>query len=250
MFIEKKIYYIFIKMDRFNKLKDWQKVLAGVCVVIIVVGLFTHYRNDNKHHKEGFYMGERTDELGLTGKAPYDSQQDDSMSEYPPQDFLNLGYSGDGIPETMNQEDIYHESFANQGAGCFTMFYAPWCGHCKNTLPTWQEFKEKNQTPVVVNEVNCDEDPELGKLHNVQGYPTIKYLPGGLNNPNGAIEFSGARTAPGFMNFLQENVSGDPSALPDQAKYLHEPRGGAPPPNRAGNPVPTTSYVGQNFDME
>jgi thiol-disulfide isomerase/thioredoxin len=41
----------------------------------------------------------------------------------------------------------------------FIMFYAPWCGHCKRLMPTFDEFAEKHGdgSRVRVGRVDCDD---------------------------------------------------------------------------------------------
>ena len=159
-----------------NKLKDWQKLLLAVCIIILLIALFKKY-----HQEESFI--DNTENM---------NHEDDEEN-------------GDDIEnDNMNHDDMENFSDFSGNKPCFTLFYAPWCGHCKTTMPSWDELIKKNNTTVVINKVNCDENEDLAQLHNIQGYPTIKYLPNGLNSNEG-VEFNGERTVPGFLSFLNEH---------------------------------------------
>ena len=58
-------------------------------------------------------------------------------------------------------------------------FFAPWCGHCKSLAPEYETaataLKEKD-IPLV--KVDCTEEADLCKEHDVQGYPTVKVFRG------------------------------------------------------------------------
>lgn len=71
-------------------------------------------------------------------------------------------------------------------------FFAPWCGHCKALAPEYEEaatsLKEKNISLV---KVDCTEEADLCKEHDVEGYPTIKVFRG----PDNTSPYSGQRKA-------------------------------------------------------
>ena len=88
------------------------------------------------------------------------------------------------------------------------LFYAPWCGHCKTFKPEWEQAKQElnntevNGVKVEMVDVNCDEEGELAKAYNVQGFPTVKCITKG-----NVIEYDGDRTASAVKEFVNTQCS-------------------------------------------
>jgi protein disulfide-isomerase A1 len=78
-------------------------------------------------------------------------------------------------------------------------FYAPWCGHCKQLAPIWDQLGEKyNDSPDVIiakMDATTNELPDI----KIQGFPTIKFFP---KDSDEAVDYSGERTLEGFSKFL------------------------------------------------
>ena len=56
------------------------------------------------------------------------------------------------------------------------MFFAPWCGHCKNFKPHFAEAATKVKGKYVLAKVDCtlETAKNLCQEQEVRGYPTIK----------------------------------------------------------------------------
>ena len=109
-----------------------------------------------------------------------------------------------------------HEGFTNDNkltvhedkAMKIVLFYAPWCGHCKNFKPEWEKVKAKlnnttvNGVKVELVDVNCDEEGDLAKAYDVQGFPTVKCLTKG-----NVLEYDGDRSSNGIETYVKEKAN-------------------------------------------
>lgn len=81
------------------------------------------------------------------------------------------------------------------------MFYAPWCGHCKNAKPHFtraaNEFKDDPKVSFVA--VDCTKEKLSCEQYGVRGFPTIKYFNFG-KNPQ---DYEGGREFNDFVNFMK-----------------------------------------------
>lgn len=93
------------------------------------------------------------------------------------------------------------ENFSDKSNRKLVLFYAPWCGHCKTLKPTWDKLTDSY--PEVVTKINCDEEKEIAEQNNIEGYPTIKYFPTGMDGDS--IDYEGSRNYESLESFLKEN---------------------------------------------
>jgi thiol-disulfide isomerase/thioredoxin len=100
------------------------------------------------------------------------------------------------------------EAFDNQDPSnqpCFVMYFAEWCGHCKNTMPEFNKLMESPPQGVKILKIDSEDkqNSELLKSQNIKGFPTIRFYPKGLNAEH--EEYEGERTHGGFMNFFRQH---------------------------------------------
>ncbi len=147
----------------FMKMKREQQIFCIVAIIIILVALFWPRERNLIDASLSAHLG------NIGGKIQFEALE-----------TLDEGFEG----KTM------------------ALFYAPWCGHCKKTIPEWDKFKSMNKTDVKIVKIDCDKYPELAEKHGIKGYPTIYFLPYGLNNPMDRIEYKGDRKGEAFLTFV------------------------------------------------
>jgi protein disulfide-isomerase A6 len=103
-------------------------------------------------------------------------------------------------------------------------FFAPWCGHCKNLAPVWEELASgfaHAGDKVSIAKVDADEHKSLGKRFGVQGFPTLKWFDG---KPGSQPEdYNGGRDLESLKKFINEKTGAKPKikkATPSAVQML------------------------------
>ena len=98
------------------------------------------------------------------------------------------------------------DTFVGKAKAALVEFYAPWCGHCKKLAPEWAKLglAAEGNSRIIIGKVNADEYSSLGARFGVTAFPTIKYFPADMMDPE---IYEGERTAEAFVKFLNEEAS-------------------------------------------
>ena len=102
-----------------------------------------------------------------------------------------------GMIETFVSDDV------DYGTGKkLVLFYADWCGHCKNIKPVWNKASKKAKGDVKMVKVNCGEENEehqsIVDKYKIEGFPTIKLL----NNGKVESDYTGGRDVNDLVNYV------------------------------------------------
>lgn len=108
------------------------------------------------------------------------------------------------------------DSTLQSESSVLVMFYAPWCGHCKNMKPEYEKAAatmKKEKIPGILAAVDVTKETALAEKHNVRGFPTIKYF------RDGAFMFDTPqlREQSKLVEFMQHPKEPPPAPPPEPA---------------------------------
>jgi protein disulfide-isomerase A6 len=98
------------------------------------------------------------------------------------------------------------------------MYYAPWCGHCKNLAPIWITLAEHVEgSDVLVAKI----DMTANKVNfpEVQGYPTIYFYP----KEGEPMKYESGRSLVDLKTFFVTNSEAYRAAFPEEGLPEPEP---------------------------
>ncbi|KAH8696205.1 putative disulfide isomerase [Talaromyces proteolyticus] len=106
----------------------------------------------------------------------------------------------DLLPNNFDKEVL------QSGKPTLVEFFAPWCGHCKNLAPVYEELAQVfsfASDKVQIAKVDADAHRDLGKRFGVQGFPTLKWFDGKSEKP---AEYNGGRDLDSLTAFITEKT--------------------------------------------
>lgn len=151
-----------------------------IIVVVILVAAGIYYFVFRK--PEGFYAGQQYHmngrHPGARGRYPGREGFFDQMTETDAEGF----YDGTGTGNGMMAPNMMPSR--NGGSKKLVLFYAPWCPHCKSLIEgdgaAWNALSRKygGRKDLTIDQVNCDEKPEIATQYGIGGFPTIMLFVG------------------------------------------------------------------------
>lgn len=110
----------------------------------------------------------------------------------------------------------------DSGKPALVEFFAPWCGHCKNLAPVYEQLATKfafASDKVVIGKVDADEHKSLGKKYGVQGFPTLKWFDGTSKEPE---TYDGGRDLDSLSAFITKKTGLKAKTVPSSVVHLDD----------------------------
>jgi len=129
------------------------------------------------------------------------------------------------LPEDWNKTPVrtlvasnFDEVALDKSKDVLVEFYAPWCGHCKQLAPIYDQLGEhfKDDEKIIVAKMDATAN-ELEHTK-ITSFPTIKLYKAGDNK---VVEYAGERTLEGLIKFLETGGEYGQSA-PDEVEEEDE----------------------------
>jgi len=94
-------------------------------------------------------------------------------------------------------------------------FYAPWCGHCKNLEPIYNELGEaaKAAPNLVIAKMDATANEIDVPGVDIKGFPTLVWFKG--NSKGAPVKYEEGRTKDEMLAYIKKNSFNDVSALPE-----------------------------------
>ena len=112
---------------------------------------------------------------------------------------LNNGNVFNVVGKTFEKEVIKNDK------DVMLLFYAPWCTHCKELSPKYEEVakKLKNNNPKLLIARIDGSQNDIENI-SISGFPTIMFFPGNRKDKT-PIEYKGRRTTEDIIAFIKEH---------------------------------------------
>jgi thiol-disulfide isomerase/thioredoxin len=144
-----------------------------------------------------YFMGGRNEGFNCGGRGNYMYPGRETM--YGP---MNSPYE-EGFYADQAQPQMQPKG-NGMGQKKMILFYAPWCPHCKSLMEgdgsVWQSLARKHhgRPDVSIDQINCDEKPEMATQYGVGGFPTIMLFQG-----DKTYTYDGDRSLESLERFLE-----------------------------------------------
>ncbi|XP_064481351.1 protein disulfide-isomerase A5-like [Ornithodoros turicata] len=115
-------------------------------------------------------------------------------------------WEGPGADHVHRLTKDNFDSVLKEKSSVLVMFYAPWCGHCKNMKAAYAEAAaamDSQKIPGALAAVDATVERDLASKYNVRGFPTLKYF----KNGNLVEEYNKQRTADDLVNYMKNPPS-------------------------------------------
>merc|ERR1712000_431617 len=121
--------------------------------------------------------------------------------------FATLATGASAISDVIDlKPDTFDKIVLKSGKPSLVEFFAPWCGHCKNLAPVYEQLAQDfsgAKDKISIAKVDADAEKSLGKRFGIQGFPTIKYFNGKDETPE---DYNGGRDLESLTEFINKKT--------------------------------------------
>lgn len=148
------------------------------------------------------YPNERTEEAFIEFMNNPEEQLNKAKSAPPATDPIEFWKdSAPGYEHVHMLQSSTFDAVIGSSRKALVMFYAPWCGHCKNSKPAFASAAAKiaaTYKDIVLGAVDATAERDFVSKYGIKGFPTFKYF------ENGQLlkDYSGGRSEQDFLEFL------------------------------------------------
>ncbi|KAG5684013.1 hypothetical protein PVAND_013266 [Polypedilum vanderplanki] len=104
-------------------------------------------------------------------------------------------------------DENFDDTIKSSETAIFTMFYAPWCGHCTRLKPTWSQLAEmlntQDESRVRIAKVDCTENAKTCSDNEITSYPTLKFFKANGEEP---VKYRSTRDLPSLTQFINDQL--------------------------------------------
>jgi protein disulfide-isomerase A1 len=108
------------------------------------------------------------------------------------------------------------------------VFYAPWCGYCKELSPKWSEVARElagAKSSVLVAAIDADENQKSAEEYEIEGLPTIKWISSGeADGKLTARDYNGIPETKRILRWVAKLETGTPAPELKTEKDLEDSR--------------------------
>ncbi|KAJ7547667.1 hypothetical protein O6H91_08G097500 [Diphasiastrum complanatum] len=87
----------------------------------------------------------------------------------------------------------------------FVEFYAPWCGHCKNLAPVYEQVATvyKAEKDIVIAKLDADAHKSVAEKYGISGYPTLKFF---LKSNKDGVDYEGGHALDDLVTYINKKA--------------------------------------------
>ena len=99
------------------------------------------------------------------------------------------------LPAISQSHSLIYFPLSLHSYSILLLLYIRRCGHCKNLAPHWASAATELKGKVKLGALDATVHTVMSSRYGIQGFPTIKFFPGGRKDWDSAQDYDGGRTS-------------------------------------------------------